>query len=83
MHVRVCVECGKEYRPEIAVVTNAELEVLGHLNQPMDVREGPVEVFEQVLSMAAKLRASGLAEAAGSWPAWSAARLAGRSRSSR
>lgn len=43
-------------------VTNAELEVLGHLNQPMDVREGPVQVFEQVLAMAAKLRASGLAE---------------------
>src|ERR1041385_838731 len=42
-------------------VTNAELEILGHLNQPMDVREGPVAVFEQVLSMAAKLRASGLA----------------------
>jgi glucokinase-like ROK family protein len=43
-------------------VTNAELEILGHINQPMDVREGPVVVFEQVLSMAAKLRASGLAE---------------------
>ena len=43
-------------------VTNAELEILGHLNQPMDVREGPVAVFEQVLAMAAKLRASGLAE---------------------
>ncbi|CAM5403202.1 ROK family transcriptional regulator OS=Streptomyces tendae OX=1932 GN=GUR47_01650 PE=3 SV=1 [Streptomyces tendae] len=43
-------------------VTNAELEILGHINQPMDVREGPVAVFEQVLSMAAKLRASGLAE---------------------
>ncbi|WP_153452134.1 ROK family transcriptional regulator [Streptomyces smaragdinus] len=43
-------------------VTNAELEVLGHLNQPMDVREGPVAVFEQVLAMAAKLRATGVAE---------------------
>ncbi|GAA2416161.1 ROK family transcriptional regulator [Streptomyces glaucosporus] len=43
-------------------VTNAELEILGHLNQPMDVREGPVAVFEQVLSMAAKLRATGVAE---------------------
>ncbi|MFD4553180.1 ROK family protein [Streptomyces sp. NPDC058469] len=43
-------------------VTNAELEVLGHLNQPMDVREGPVAVFEQVLSLAAKLKESGLAE---------------------
>ncbi len=43
-------------------VTNAELEVLGHLTQPLDVREGPVPVFEQVLDMAAKLKASGLAE---------------------
>jgi len=43
-------------------VTNAELEILGHLTQPMDVREGPVAVFEQVLAMAAKLRASGVAE---------------------
>ncbi|MFB9523952.1 ROK family transcriptional regulator [Streptomyces cremeus] len=42
-------------------VTNAELEVLGHLNQPMDVREGPVAVFEQALGLAAKLRSSGLA----------------------
>ncbi|MFE0424542.1 ROK family protein [Streptomyces sp. NPDC058953] len=43
-------------------VTNAELEVLGHLNHPMDVRDGPVAVFEQVLAMAAKLKATGLAE---------------------
>lgn len=43
-------------------VTNAELEVLGHLTQSMDVREGPVAVFEQVLALAAKLRASGVAE---------------------
>ncbi|MFD3419362.1 ROK family transcriptional regulator [Streptomyces decoyicus] len=43
-------------------VTNAELEVLGHLTQPMDVREGPVAVFEQVLALAAKLKASGMAE---------------------
>ncbi|MFD6415257.1 ROK family protein [Streptomyces sp. NPDC060194] len=43
-------------------VTNAELEVLGHLNHPMDVREGPVAVFEQVLAMAAKLKATGIAE---------------------
>ncbi|MFF4352480.1 ROK family transcriptional regulator [Streptomyces sp. NPDC001530] len=43
-------------------VTNAELEVLGHLSQPIDVREGPVAVFEQVLDMAAKLKAAGLAE---------------------
>jgi glucokinase-like ROK family protein len=44
-------------------VTNAELDILGHINQPMDVREGPVAVFEQVLSMAAKLKASGFAGA--------------------
>lgn len=43
-------------------VTNAELEVMGHLNQPMDVREGPVAVFEQVLFLAEKLKESGLAE---------------------
>ena len=43
-------------------VTNAQLEVLGHLSQPIDVRAGPVVVFEQVLDMAAKLRAAGLAE---------------------
>ncbi|MFE5207718.1 ROK family protein [Streptomyces sp. NPDC056600] len=43
-------------------VTNAELEVLGHLTQPLDVREGPVPVFEQVLDMAAKLKGSGPAE---------------------
>ena len=65
-------------------VTNAELEVLGHLNHPMDVREGPVAVFEQVLSMAAKLRASGLAEgfdgAGSASPARSASPRACRSR---
>ncbi|MFC4496176.1 ROK family protein [Streptomyces ovatisporus] len=43
-------------------VTNPELEILGHLNQPMDVREGPVAVFDQVLAMVAKLRDSGVAE---------------------
>jgi glucokinase-like ROK family protein len=43
-------------------VTNAELEVLGHLTHPMDVREGPVAVFEQVLAMASKLRDTGVAE---------------------
>ncbi|WP_406841440.1 ROK family protein [Streptomyces sp. AHU1] len=42
-------------------VTTPELEILGHLNQPMDVREGPVAIFEQVLEMAGKLKASGLA----------------------
>lgn len=43
-------------------VTNPELEILGHLTQPMDVREGPVAVFEQVLTMVGKLRDSGVAE---------------------
>ncbi|GEB52665.1 sugar kinase [Streptomyces cacaoi] len=43
-------------------VTNAELEILGHLNQAVDVREGPVAVFDQVLTMVAKLRDSGVAE---------------------
>lgn len=43
-------------------VTNAELEILGHLNHAMDVREGPVAVFEQVLAMVGKLKASGLAD---------------------
>ncbi|MFI7243407.1 ROK family transcriptional regulator [Streptomyces qinglanensis] len=43
-------------------VTNPELEILGHLNQPMDVREGPVAVFDQVLAMVAKLRDSGVAD---------------------
>ncbi|MGW4601386.1 ROK family protein, partial [Streptomyces sp. NPDC004457] len=43
-------------------VTTPELEILGHLNQPMDVREGPVAVFEQVLDLAGKLKAAGLAE---------------------
>ncbi|SOD62395.1 ROK family protein (putative glucokinase) [Streptomyces zhaozhouensis] len=43
-------------------VTGPELEILGHLTERMDVREGPVAVFEQVLSMAEKLRNAGLAE---------------------
>ncbi|MFE0632318.1 ROK family protein [Streptomyces sp. NPDC058864] len=43
-------------------VTNAELEVLGNRSARFDVREGPVAVFEQVLAMAAELRAAGAAE---------------------
>ncbi len=43
-------------------VTNGEMEILGHLNHPMDVREGPVAVFDQVLAMVAKLRESGVAD---------------------
>ncbi|MFF0793014.1 ROK family protein [Streptomyces spiralis] len=45
-----------------AAVTNAELEVLGHLSEPLDVREGPVAVFERVLALAVKLREAGVAE---------------------
>ncbi|MFF9127240.1 ROK family protein [Streptomyces sp. NPDC014889] len=43
-------------------VTNAELEVLGHVAETLDVREGPVAVFERVLALANKLREAGLAE---------------------
>ncbi|MFE9045938.1 ROK family protein [Streptomyces sp. NPDC012421] len=43
-------------------VTNAELEVLGHRNHAMDVREGPVAVFEQVLTMVGELTSLGLAD---------------------
>ncbi|ARQ67680.1 ROK family transcriptional regulator [Streptomyces marincola] len=43
-------------------VTGPELDILGHLTEPMDVREGPVAVFEQVLAMAAKLRDAGFAD---------------------
>ncbi len=43
-------------------VTNGELEVLGHLSKQVDVRDGPVAVFEHVLDMAGKLRAAGIAE---------------------
>lgn len=44
-------------------VTGGELEILGHLTQPMDVREGPVAVFEQAITMATKLQNSGPAGA--------------------
>ncbi|SCK35697.1 ROK family protein (putative glucokinase) [Streptomyces sp. WMMB 322] len=43
-------------------VTNPELEILGHVNQPMDVREGPVAVFDEVLALVGKLRDSGVAD---------------------
>lgn len=42
-------------------VTNGELEILGHLTHPMDVKEGPVAIFEQAITMATKLQDSGLA----------------------
>ncbi|ETK30619.1 ROK family transcriptional regulator [Microbispora sp. ATCC PTA-5024] len=41
-------------------VTNGELEVLGHLSRPADVRDGPTAVLDQVLEMVAKLRADGV-----------------------
>ncbi|MEV5550456.1 ROK family protein [Streptomyces sp. NPDC052309] len=37
-------------------VTNAELDILGHLTEPLDVRDGPVAVFEQVLALVGKVR---------------------------
>ncbi|MEV5512866.1 ROK family protein [Streptomyces flaveolus] len=37
-------------------VTNAELEILCHLAEPLDVRDGPVAVFERVLALVGKLR---------------------------
>ncbi|GAA2911663.1 ROK family transcriptional regulator [Streptosporangium fragile] len=42
-------------------VTNGELEVLGHLSAPADVRDGPAAVFEQALELLGKLRAKGVA----------------------
>lgn len=56
----LCVDIGAT-SVDVAV-TNAELEVLAQLTQPLDVREGPVAVFEQVLALASKLRASGVVE---------------------
>ncbi|MCX5309583.1 ROK family protein [Streptomyces sp. NBC_00154] len=43
-------------------VTNAELEVLGHVAEPLDVRDGPVAVFERVLALVGKLREATSAE---------------------
>ncbi|WP_406385086.1 ROK family protein [Streptomyces sp. NBC_01618] len=37
-------------------VTNAELDILGHVAEPLDVRDGPVAVFERVLALVGKLR---------------------------
>ncbi|GLY85283.1 ROK family transcriptional regulator [Actinoallomurus iriomotensis] len=41
-------------------VTNAELEILGHVSAPCDVREGPDVVLGRALAMAEKLRGEGL-----------------------
>jgi predicted NBD/HSP70 family sugar kinase len=43
-------------------VTNAELEILGHLTEPFDVTLGPVAVLEHVLAMIGKLRSAGVAK---------------------
>jgi glucokinase-like ROK family protein len=37
-------------------VTNGELEVLGHVSEPWDVRSGPEEVLERVFALVDKLR---------------------------
>lgn len=41
-------------------VTNGELEILGHLGQPCDVRQGPMVVLEQAVTLLGKLRDQGL-----------------------
>ena len=41
-------------------VTNGELEILGHVSAPCDVREGPGVVLERALDMLDKLRGEGL-----------------------
>jgi glucokinase-like ROK family protein len=42
-------------------VTNGELEVLGHLSTPADVRDGPAIILDQALELLGKLRAKGVA----------------------
>jgi glucokinase-like ROK family protein len=41
-------------------VTNGELEILGHVAAPCDVREGPKVVLDRALDMVEKLRGEGL-----------------------
>ncbi|MFI8420386.1 ROK family protein [Streptomyces sp. NPDC085479] len=41
-------------------VTNAELEIVGHLTEPSDVRRGPVPVLEQAMRMAGTLKEAAL-----------------------
>jgi glucokinase-like ROK family protein len=41
-------------------VTNGELEILGHVSMPCNVREGPDVVLERALDLVGKLRAEGL-----------------------
>lgn len=42
-------------------VTDGELSILGHIAEPMDVREGPQRVLDCALELFGKLRAQGLA----------------------
>ncbi|MEV0970233.1 ROK family transcriptional regulator [Microtetraspora glauca] len=41
-------------------VTDGELEVLGHLSEPCDIREGPAVVLDQAIALLGKLREQGL-----------------------
>ncbi|GLW66335.1 sugar kinase [Actinomadura rubrobrunea] len=43
-------------------VTNGEMEILGHLAEPCDVRRGPEAVLERALELLGKLREQGLYE---------------------
>jgi glucokinase-like ROK family protein len=43
-------------------VTNGELEILGHVSMPCNVREGPDVVLEKALDLLGKLRGEGLVE---------------------
>ncbi|MEV5708689.1 ROK family transcriptional regulator [Actinoallomurus sp. NPDC052274] len=43
-------------------VTNGELEILGHVSAPCNVREGPDVVLDRALDLLGKLRGEGLAE---------------------
>ncbi|MEV7971088.1 ROK family protein [Sphaerisporangium sp. NPDC088356] len=42
-------------------VTNGELEVLGHMSAPADIRDGPAAVLAQARELLGKLRARGIA----------------------
>jgi glucokinase-like ROK family protein len=43
-------------------VTNGELDILGHVSMPCNVREGPDVVLERVLDLVGKLRGEGLVD---------------------
>jgi glucokinase-like ROK family protein len=43
-------------------VTNGELDMLGHLSSPSDVRGGPAAVLDQTLELLGRLRAEGMAD---------------------